>query len=53
MKIFGLRLNQIAFLVASLGILASLPWLSSWGVWLWLLANLIFILGVVLVLLNK
>lgn len=53
MKILGLRFNQVAFLLAALGILVSLPWFSSWGAWIWVGSLVLLLAGVVLVLKGK
>jgi hypothetical protein len=53
MKILGLRLNQVAFLLSAFLLLLSLPWLAVWGAWLWVGAKIIFLFGVVFVLWNR
>ena len=52
MKLLGLKLNQIAFLVGGIALIASLPWFGVWEVWLWLGAYIAVMLGVVFVLKN-
>lgn len=52
MKIFGLKLNQITFLIGGIALIASLPWFGIWEVWLWLGAYLMVLIGVVAVLKN-
>jgi hypothetical protein len=52
MKLLGLKLNQIAFLIGGLALLASLPWFGVWEVWLWLTAQMLFVLGTAFVLKN-
>lgn len=51
-KMFGLKLNQLAFLIGGVALLVSLPWFGVWEVWLWFGAYLMILIGVAAVLKN-
>ena len=51
--ILQLRISEILFLLVGIGILLSLPWLDSWGLWVWLGVKFMYFVGVSLFIFNK
>ena len=51
--ILQLRISEILFLLVGVGMLLSLPWLDSWGLWVWVGAKFVYFIGVFLFIFNK
>ena len=46
----SVRVSEVLFLFAGIGLLISLPWLDSWGLWVWFLAKVAYFSGLVFLL---
>jgi len=51
--ILQLRISEILFLLVGVGILLVLPWLDSWGLWVWVGVKFMYFFGVFLFIFKK
>ena len=52
-SILQIKISEILFLLAGVGMLLALPWLESWGLWVWLGVKFMYFFGVFLFILKK
>jgi len=48
-----LQMSEILLLAAGIGMLVSLPWLESNGLWIWFSAKAAYVAGVIFFVLKK
>jgi len=51
--ILQLKISEIFFFLVGLGILISLPWIDTWGLWIWVGVKFVYFIGILLFIFNK
>ena len=51
--VLRLKISEILFLLVGVGMLLALPWLDSWGIWVWLGTKFMYFFGVFLFIFHK